>query len=147
MLKSVKIDPNAIKNAILTANLIILPPFVLTELLKLTPTEEEIATVKEHANNYKKLASAERFIFGIAEVSRYEQKLNAMLFKASFEEYQDDAEMLISSLKRANTDVLESKQLKEVLQIILALGNYLNPGQRGGAYGFKMSSLLKVFRV
>jgi hypothetical protein len=33
------------------------------------------------------------------------------------------------------------------LQIILALGNYMNSGQRGGAYGFKLNSILKVSRV
>ncbi|KAG5460954.1 MAG: hypothetical protein BJ554DRAFT_6934 [Olpidium bornovanus] len=31
-----------------------------------------------------------------------------------------------------------------VLQIILALGNIMNTGQRGGAYGFKLESLLKL---
>lgn len=144
MLKAIKLDPSLIKTAILNVNTEVLPTFVLTELLKLTPTDEEIQQVKEYKDMANSLASAEKFIYEISGISQYEKKLNAMLFKASYIEYQDDAENLISSLKNATTDVMKSKNLRELLKIILALGNYLNPGQRGGAYGFKMSSLLKA---
>jgi hypothetical protein len=144
MLKAIKLDPTSIKKAILTVDLHILPRFVLTELLKLIPTEDELAAVKQYENDFHNLASAERFMFEISEISRYEQKLNAMFFKASFAEYQEDAEGMISSLKKATEDVVQSKKFKNLLKVVLALGNYLNPGQRGGAYGFKLNSLLKM---
>jgi len=39
----------------------------------------------------------------------------------------------------------ESKRLKPLLEIVLALGNHLNGNTaRGGAYGFKLDSLTKV---
>ena len=38
-----------------------------------------------------------------------------------------------------------NKSLIEVLEYVLAIGNYLNSGtKKGGAYGFKLSSLAKV---
>lgn len=144
MLKAIKLDPTSIKKAILTVNLTVLPRFVLGELLKLIPTDEELAAVKSYVNDFQNLATAERFMYEISEISRYEQKLNAMAFKASFAELQEDAESMITNLRNATTDVMESKKFKELLKVILALGNYLNPGQRGGAYGFKLNSLLKV---
>ena len=41
----------------------------------------------------------------------------------------------------ASKSVVASKHLKKVLEIILAFGNYMNSGKRGGAYGFKLQSL------
>lgn len=34
-----------------------------------------------------------------------------------------------------------SKKLRQVLEIILAFGNYMNSAKRGPAYGFKLQSL------
>ena len=59
-------------------------------------------------------------------------------------ELEDDADAFIAWLHDASEDVLKSKKFKELLKVILALGNYLNGGQRGGAYGFKLNSILKV---
>ncbi|KAJ3270138.1 hypothetical protein HDV01_000523 [Terramyces sp. JEL0728] len=144
MLKAIKLDPSSIKKAILTVDLKTLPNFVLTELLKLIPTEDELSAVKQYANEIQNLASAERFMYEISEITKYELKLKAMYFKGSFAEYQEDAESMITNLGAACSDVKNSKKFKELLKIILALGNYLNAGQRGGAFGFKLNSLLKM---
>ena len=41
--------------------------------------------------------------------------------------------------------VRESTNFKKLLEIVLAIGNYMNGGtNRGGVYGFKLDSLLKV---
>lgn len=31
-----------------------------------------------------------------------------------------------------------------MLEIVLAIGNFMNKGQRGGAYGFRVASLNKI---
>ena len=147
MLKAVKLDPKSIKKAIMTVDSEALPRFVLSELLKFIPTDEEIASLKQYENDIVNLAPAERFMFEISEISLYEQKLKAMYFKSSFPEVQDDVETLVDNLQRSSDDVIQSKKFGEVLRVILALGNYLNGGQRGGAYGFKLNSLLKVFFI
>lgn len=49
-----------------------------------------------------------------------------------------------SALTRASKEILHSRNLKQLLEVVLALGNYMNKGQRGNAYGFKMSSLNKI---
>ena len=46
---------------------------------------------------------------------------------------------------KASRELKEYKGFVEVLQFILAMGNFLNAGSRqGGAYGFKLSTLPKV---
>lgn len=40
--------------------------------------------------------------------------------------------------------MVQSGALRQLLEIILAFGNYMNKGQRGNASGFKVSSLNKL---
>lgn len=49
-----------------------------------------------------------------------------------------------SALSKASKEVLHSRNLKQLLEVVLAFGNYMNKGQRGNAYGFKISSLNKI---
>lgn len=37
-----------------------------------------------------------------------------------------------------------SKRIRKLLEIVLAFGNYMNKGNRGNAFGFKISSLSKI---
>ena len=41
-------------------------------------------------------------------------------------------------------ELMESQKLRRVLEVVLAFGNIMNRGNRGNAYGFKLSSLNKV---
>ncbi|EGF79568.1 hypothetical protein BATDEDRAFT_89642 [Batrachochytrium dendrobatidis JAM81] len=145
MLKAVKLDPKLIKRAILSVDTDTLPRFVLAELLKFIPTDDEMTALKQYTEvDLPLLASAERFMYEISEIDNYEPKLKAMHFKTCFGEYEDDAETLITGLQKASEDVMNSKKFTELLKVVLALGNYLNSGARGGAYGFKLGSLLKM---
>lgn len=44
----------------------------------------------------------------------------------------------------ASRDLIRSRQLKKLLEIVLAFGNYMNRGQRGNASGFRVASLNKI---
>jgi hypothetical protein len=57
---------------------------------------------------------------------------------------KEDTQNMIVNLDKACKDVSQSKKVKELFRIILALGNYMNSGQRGGAFGFKLQSVLKM---
>ncbi|KAJ1344017.1 hypothetical protein BSLG_001157 [Batrachochytrium salamandrivorans] len=144
MLKAVKLDPKLIKRAILTVDTDTLPRFVLAELLKFIPTDDEITALKQYtAADLPTLASAERFMFEISEIENYEPKLKAMHFKTCFGEYEDDAETLITGLQKASEDVMNSKKFTDLLKVILAL-EIISTLVLGGAYGFKIGSLLKM---
>lgn len=41
----------------------------------------------------------------------------------------------------ASSSVKNSKKLRQLLEVILAFGNYMNSAKRGPAYGFKLQSL------
>lgn len=44
----------------------------------------------------------------------------------------------------ASRELIRSRRLKQMLEIVLAIGNFMNKGQRGGAYGFRVASLNKI---
>ncbi len=144
MLRAIKLDPNTIKRAILSVDTDTLPRFAISELLKFVPTEADISALKQFENEHENLASAEKFMYVINQIPRYDQMLKAMLFKVSFAETQEDTQNMIVNLDKACKDVSQSKKVKELFRIILALGNYMNSGQRGGAFGFKLQSVLKM---
>ncbi|KAJ1550961.1 Dishevelled associated activator of morphogenesis 2 [Nowakowskiella sp. JEL0078] len=144
MFKAIKIPAKEIKRALHACDTETLPQGIVTELLKFIPTEEELLMLKQYENEVENLASAEKFLWELSEISRYGEKLKGLHFRTCYEEYVDDADVLITALNGAATDVQNSAKFKELLKIILALGNYMNSGARGGAYGFKLSTLLKV---
>jgi len=50
----------------------------------------------------------------------------------------------VEALLEASREVASSEKLRNVLEMILAMGNYMNKGLRGNAYGFRISSLNKL---
>lgn len=51
---------------------------------------------------------------------------------------------VVSALSLASREVVQSRMLRQLLEVVLAFGNYMNKGQRGNAFGFKVSSLNKI---
>ena len=49
-----------------------------------------------------------------------------------------------TAVLEASKDLSKSRHLKKLLEIVLALGNYMNRGQRGNASGFRIVSLNKI---
>lgn len=50
----------------------------------------------------------------------------------------------LPAVLKASEEVLKSKKLRKMLELVLAFGNYMNRGQRGNAVGFKIGSLGKI---
>ena len=44
----------------------------------------------------------------------------------------------------ASRELIRSKRLAQMLEVVLAIGNFMNKGQRGSAYGFRVASLNKI---
>lgn len=77
-------------------------------------------------------------------ITHYEQRLNTLFYKKKFAQTISEIEPKIVAVLEASKEVARSKKLKKLLEIILALGNYMNRGQRGNAVGFRISSLNRL---
>lgn len=80
----------------------------------------------------------------MCRITHYEQRLNTLFYKKKFAVSVSEIEPKITAVLEASKEVSRSKKLKKLLEIILALGNYMNRGQRGNAAGFRISSLNRL---
>ncbi|CAH1159429.1 unnamed protein product [Phaedon cochleariae] len=121
-----------------------LPIDMVEQLLKFTPSSEEAALLEEHSDEIDSLARADRFLYEISKVPHYEQRLRSLHYKKRFQVALNEIVPRITGVMEASREVSRSRRLRKLLEIVLALGNYMNRGARGNASGFKLASLNRL---
>ncbi|XP_033125746.1 disheveled-associated activator of morphogenesis 1-A-like isoform X1 [Anneissia japonica] len=121
-----------------------IPKDMLEQLLKFTPSPEEVSMLKEHEKDQENMARADRFLLDMSKIVHYEQRLKALYCKKKFQERMNDVKPKVEAVLKASKQVSSSRKLKRLLEIVLAYGNYMNKGARGNASGFKVASLNKI---
>ncbi|KAM4664630.1 disheveled-associated activator of morphogenesis 1 isoform 2-T3 [Discoglossus pictus] len=145
LLSRLKLTNDEIKRAILTMDeQEDLPKDMLEQLLKFVPEKADIDLLEEHKHELDRMAKADRFLFEMSRINHYQQRLQSLYFKKKFAERVAEVKPKVEAICSASREVLQSKSLMQLLEVVLAFGNYMNKGQRGNAYGFKISSLNKI---
>ncbi|KPP78527.1 formin-like protein 3-like [Scleropages formosus] len=146
--------------AIQTFDLKALPVDFVECLMRFLPTEAESKLLRQYERERRpleQLAEEDRFMLHFNKIERLTQRMTIMAFVGNF---ADNVSMLMPQLNAiiaASVSVKASSKLKRMLevhvnvypcakmpllmQIILALGNYMNSSKRGSVYGFKLQSL------
>lgn len=76
---------------------------------------------------------------------RYESRIHFMLFRVQFWEKFDQLEKNMTIVLNVSEALKNSKSLKQLLCLILVLGNYMNASSlQGGAFGMRISSINKL---
>ncbi|XP_067311054.1 disheveled-associated activator of morphogenesis 2 isoform X1 [Pseudorasbora parva] len=117
---------------------------MLEQLLKFVPEKSDIDLLEEHKHELERMARADRFLFEMSRIDHYQQRLQSLFFKKKFAERLAETKPKVEAILCASREVTRSKRLTQVLEVVLAFGNFMNKGQRGNAYGFKVSSLNKI---
>lgn len=117
---------------------------MLEQLLKFVPEKSDIDLLEEHKHEIDRMARADRFLYEMSRIDHYQNRLQALFFKKKFPERLAESKPKVEALLLACRELTRSKRLKQLLEIVLAFGNYMNKGQRGNAFGFKVSSLNKI---
>uniref|UniRef100_A0A3Q1BCM3 Dishevelled associated activator of morphogenesis 2 n=1 Tax=Amphiprion ocellaris TaxID=80972 RepID=A0A3Q1BCM3_AMPOC len=117
---------------------------MLEQLLKFVPEKSDIDLLEEHKHELERMARADRFLFEMSRIDHYQHRLQALFFKKKFAERLAETKPKVEAILNASKEVVRSKRLTQVLEVVLAFGNFMNKGQRGNAYGFKVSSLNKI---
>ncbi|KAI4895588.1 hypothetical protein NFI96_000899 [Prochilodus magdalenae] len=154
LLSRLKLSNEEIKRAILTMDEHEdLPKDMLEQLLKFIPEKSDVDLLEEHKHELDRMARADRFLYEMSRINHYQQRLQSLYFKKKFAERVAEIKPKVegppqdphrAALSSASKEVLQSRSLRQLLEVVLALGNYMNKGQRGNAYGFKVSSLNKI---
>lgn len=109
------------------------------------PTVEEIQSVEAYDGDKSLLGKAEQFVLAVGSVKLAVQHVNFLLLRKTFDSQMEDVENPINYYLSSLKAVRESPNLKQLLAILLRIGNIVNGGtNRGGCYGFKLDFLEKV---
>ncbi|XP_026982953.1 disheveled-associated activator of morphogenesis 2 [Sagmatias obliquidens] len=117
---------------------------MLEQLLKFIPEKSDIDLLEEHKHEIERMARADRFLYEMSRIDHYQQRLQALFFKKKFQERLAEAKPKVEAILLASSELIRSKRLAQMLEVVLAIGNFMNKGQRGSAYGFRVASLNKI---
>ncbi|CAB3397644.1 unnamed protein product [Caenorhabditis bovis] len=152
MLSKLKLSHNEIIQALMSMDENNkLPKDMIEQMLKFVPTKEEQNLINDAVQKHGTatvLATADRYLYEISLIPRFEQRLRCLNIIRSFRDSIDSLIPLIQTVTKASITMQSSKRFRQFLTIVLAIGNYLNHGKRlGNAYGFELSSLNRLSDV
>ncbi|XP_009470400.1 PREDICTED: formin-like protein 1 [Nipponia nippon] len=113
-------------------------------LLRFLPTEYERTLIGKFEREQKpleELSDEDQFMIRFSKIPRLAERMNVMIFLGNF---NDTAQLLMPQLNAiiaASMSLKSSSKLRNILEIVLAFGNYMNSSKRGAAYGFRLQSL------
>jgi len=145
MLSRFKISFSDLRKAIMELDESIVTIEGAGALAEYVPTPEEVEQITAFPEEKTKLGKTEQFFWEVKDVPRLGTRLTSFKFKMSFDDQVRDLKPDVDAVLLAIKEVQKSIKLKKLLEIVLALGNYLNGGTfRGRAYGFKLDALNKL---
>ncbi|XP_068774947.1 formin-like protein 1 isoform X2 [Struthio camelus] len=113
-------------------------------LLRFLPTEYERTLISKYERDQQppeELSDEDQFMIRFSKIPRLAERMNVMIFLGNF---GDTAQLLMPQLNAiiaASMSLKSSTKLRNILEIVLAFGNYMNSSKRGAAYGFRLQSL------
>ncbi|OBZ82725.1 Formin-A, partial [Choanephora cucurbitarum] len=100
-----------------------------------TASEEDLAS----------LAKPDAFCAEILSIDRVRERITNMLFVNTFNERITQLSKNMSNVMNASTQLKDSQSIRDLLNIILLVGNFLNGTNfQGGAFGVRISSINKL---
>lgn len=145
MLTKVKMPLSDMMAAVLAMDDSVLDVDQVENLIKFCPTKEEMELLKGYTGDKENLGKCEQYFLEQMKVPRVESKLRVFSFKIQFTSQISEFKKSLNTVNSACEEVRKSVKLKEIMKIILFIGNTLNQGTaRGSAIGFKLDSLLKL---
>ncbi|OQR66731.1 hypothetical protein BIW11_04930 [Tropilaelaps mercedesae] len=148
LISSKKIEVADVEQALYDVDTSIVPLDVLTSIFELRGTPEELDLITRHLDSKPDvpLGKSEMFLWGISKIPFFAERVACITFESNFPENLASVENRLNNLKIICETLLTSQHVKDVFAIILALGNYMNGGNRdrGQADGFGIEILAKL---
>ncbi|GMP60498.1 hypothetical protein CsSME_00023336 [Camellia sinensis var. sinensis] len=120
----------------------------LEALVKMVPTKEEEDKLSSYKGDINELCSAEKFVMTMLNIPFAFLRIEAMLYKETFEDEVVHLRKSFSMLEEACNELRSSRLFLKLLEAVLKTGNRMNVGTiRGGARAFKLDTLLKLSDV
>lgn len=133
----------AIRDAVLACDEKVLDEDKISALLLCAPQQDEIDQVMSYDGDLADLAPADHFFRVVSAVPRLELRLKLWHFKLRFPTSQADADKQLTLCENV-LKALRSPNVKQVLEIALSLGNFLNFNTKGFTAGFALETINKL---
>ncbi|XP_062189446.1 formin-like protein 13 [Phragmites australis] len=144
MLKSLNVISDDVIGALMHGNGDLGSEFYET-LAKMAPTKEEELKLNDYSGDISRIDPAERFLKDILDVPFAFKRVDALLYKANFDNEVNYLRKSFGTLEAACADLRSSKLFLKLLDAVLKTGNRMNDGtNRGEARAFKLDTLLKL---
>ena len=117
----------------------------LQRMTALLPSQDEIKSLREYKGQENSLGRAEKFLLAISRIPNFSQKLQNFAFILQFPDIANELREALIGLGTACKDIVNNKNLANIMKRLLAIGNLLNEGAgHPKAAGITLDSLLKT---
>ncbi|XP_061559871.1 formin isoform X2 [Phycodurus eques] len=148
LISSLHLEMKDIQQAVLTVDNSVVDIETIEALYENRAQPEELEKIKTHYNTsqegeVKLLDKPEQFLYELSQIPDFAGRARCIIFKAAF---NDGMASIQHKLQIISCALLEKGGVKEVLGLVLALGNHMNGGNRfrGQADGFGLEILPKL---
>lgn len=137
-----------IKNTVYNLDTSIIDVETLKQIHEIAATDDELQTIEAFlaSEDRTELGKAERFIHELSKIDSFIDRFKCMMFEVSSAEQIQTIESKLNNFRHMCEVLTTSETIQNILSIILALGNYMNGGNRdrGQADGFGLEILPKL---
>lgn len=134
-----------IQEAALTLNESVLTEDRLQVLINSAPGDMEFKIVQKYTGEEAELDAPELYVRAVQAIPDYKSRLELLSFLNNYKSLLEDAEQRVKVFEQSMHHIKTSGNFRRVLEIVLALGNYLNGGtKKGEQYGFKLSTITQL---
>ncbi|XP_022247825.1 protein cappuccino-like [Limulus polyphemus] len=148
LISSLHLEISDVENAVYNFDTSVVDADTLQAIYEVRPSADEIEQIKNHVTTKPDipLDKPEQFLYELAQIPVFADRVACIMFQATFVESIGSIENKLNNLKMTCTFLITSPRIKQVFAIILALGNYMNGGNRtrGQADGFGLEILPKL---
>ena len=111
---------------ILQVNDTVLTQDVLRMLIENAPTEEEVSIVESYTGSLDLLGEVDRFFKTLSVIPQLPLRLKNLQLRLTMRDDLEDLKLDFQSFQLGMQRLLRSKKLEQLLEAILAIGNYMN---------------------
>jgi len=147
-IKSKQLEISEVENCIYNFDNSVIDFETLNGIKENQGTSDEISMIKGHKEALPDvpLDKPEQFLFDLSKIGHFDERLECFMFQTRFVDAIADIEIRMNNIKHVCNLLNNGTHLKQVFQVVLTCGNYMNGGntQRGQADGFNIDILPKL---
>ncbi|XP_051954469.1 formin-like [Xyrauchen texanus] len=151
LISSLHLEMKDIQQAVLTLDNSVVDLDAIEALYENRAQPEELEKIKKHyqtsdEEQVKLLDKPEQFLYELSQIPEFSSRVHCFIFHSNFTDAIASIQRKTEIILHVCKYLLEKDSVREVMGLVLALGNYMNGGSRarGQADGFGLEILPKL---